>query len=161
MRQEDPEVFAATHELPLRLVREGVRRAPDRPSRRDRGPGRYFQRLRDGGALRVWIEKVLEPSERLRDWPVLGTVGYEFLNDVCALFVDGAAEQAFTNLWVRVSGDQRDFDAVAFDAKLEQAHDVCPRDRTARTGSRRLTGESRRSRRCRSTGPTSIRRRAR
>ena len=122
VRQEDPEVFAATHELPLRLVREGVIDAlridhPDGLA----DPAGYFQRLRDGGALRVWIEKILEPSERLRDWPVLGTVGYEFLNDVCALFVDGAAEQAFTNLWVRVSGDQRDFDAVAFDAKLEQA----------------------------------------
>ena len=47
----------------------------------------------------MWIEKILEPSEALRDWPVTGTVGYEFLNDVCALFVDPAAEPAFTALW--------------------------------------------------------------
>ena len=122
VRQEDPEVFAATHELPLRLVGEGVIDGlridhPDGLA----DPAGYFQRLRDGGALQVWIEKILEPSERLRDWPVLGTVGYEFLNEVCALFVDGGAEPAFTNLWIRVSGDQRDFDAVAIDAKLEQA----------------------------------------
>ncbi|MGO9821264.1 MAG: malto-oligosyltrehalose synthase [Solirubrobacteraceae bacterium] len=122
VRQEDPEVFAATHELPLRLVGEGVIDGlridhPDGLA----DPAAYFQRLRDGGALQVWIEKILEPSERLRDWPVLGTVGYEFLNEVCALFVDGGAEPAFTNLWIRVSGDQRDFDAVAIDAKLEQA----------------------------------------
>ncbi len=50
-----------------------------------------------------------------------GTVGYEFLNDVCALFVDRAAEPAFTELWAQMSDDRRDFDAVALDAKIEQA----------------------------------------
>ncbi len=105
-------------------------------------PAGYFQRLRDGGALQVWIEKILEPSERLRDWPVLGTVGYEFLNEVCALFVDGGAEPAFTNLWIRVSGDQRDFDAVAIDAKLEQAQTTfAPEIERLARASRRLTGD--------------------
>ena len=46
-------------------------------------PAGYLERLRDGGAERVWVEKILEPDEQLRDWPVTGTVGYEFLNDVC------------------------------------------------------------------------------
>ena len=30
----------------------------------------------------VWVEKILEPGEQLRDWPVEGTTGYEFANDV-------------------------------------------------------------------------------
>ena len=55
-------------------------------------PVEYLERLRAGGAERVWVEKILESGERLRDWPVCGTVGYEFLNDVCALFVDPAGE---------------------------------------------------------------------
>ena len=41
----------------------------------------------------VWIEKILESGEALRDWPVTGTVGYEFLNDVCGVFVDPCAEE--------------------------------------------------------------------
>ena len=89
VRQEDPEVFEQTHALALSLVRDGVVDAlridhPDGLA----DPARYFARLREDGAETVWIEKILEPSERLRDWPVTGTVGYEFLNDVCALFVD-------------------------------------------------------------------------
>ncbi len=46
-------------------------------------------------------------GERLPDWPVAGTVGYEFLNDVCALFVDRGSEPALTALWEQVSGDSR------------------------------------------------------
>jgi (1->4)-alpha-D-glucan 1-alpha-D-glucosylmutase len=122
VRQEDPEVFAATHALALGLVRDGVVDAlridhPDGLA----DPAQYFARLREGGAGTVWIEKILEPSEPLRDWPVTGTVGYEFLNDVCALFVDPDAEEAFTALWQELSGDARPFAEVAAEAKLEQA----------------------------------------
>ena len=122
VRQEDPEVFEATHALALALVRDGVVDAlridhPDGLA----DPAQYFARLRDGGAGTVWIEKILEPSEPLRDWPVTGTVGYEFLNDVCALFVDPDAETAFTALWQELSGDARPFAEVAAEAKLEQA----------------------------------------
>ena len=122
VRQEDPEVFAQTHALALSLVRDGVVDAlridhPDGLA----DPARYFARLREDGADTVWIEKILEPSERLRDWPVTGTVGYEFLNDVCALFVDPVAEPAFTALWHELSGDERSFAGFAAEAKLEQA----------------------------------------
>ncbi len=122
VRQEDLEVFEATHALALGLVRDGVVDAlridhPDGLA----DPAQYFQRLRDGGAATVWIEKILEPSEPLRDWPVTGTVGYEFLNDVCALFVDPAADAPFTALWHDLSGDRRTFAEVAAEAKLEQA----------------------------------------
>jgi (1->4)-alpha-D-glucan 1-alpha-D-glucosylmutase len=51
---------------------------------------------------------------------VAGTVGYEFLDDVCALFVDSDAEGAFSSLWESVSGDGRPFGEVAHEAKLEQ-----------------------------------------
>jgi (1->4)-alpha-D-glucan 1-alpha-D-glucosylmutase len=57
----------------------------------------------------------------LRDWPVSGTVGYEFLNDVCALFVDPAGEAPLTALWERIAADSRSFGEVAFEAKVEQA----------------------------------------
>jgi (1->4)-alpha-D-glucan 1-alpha-D-glucosylmutase len=122
VRQEDPTVFAQTHALVLSLVRDGVVDAlridhPDGLA----DPLQYFQRLREGGVATVWIEKILEASEPLRDWPVTGTVGYEFLNDVCGVFVAAEAEPAFTALWQEVSGDRRGFATVAAEAKLEQA----------------------------------------
>ncbi len=122
VRQEDEGVFEETHRLVLSLVREGVIDGlridhPDGLA----DPAQYFARLREGGAEYVWLEKILGSHERLRDWPVSGTVGYEFLNDACALFVDREAQAAFTALWEDVSGDRRSFDEVAGEAKLEQA----------------------------------------
>jgi len=122
VRQEDPAVFDETHRLVLDLVSEGVIDAlridhPDGMA----DPAGYLTRLRHAGVTTVWIEKILEGGERLRDWPVTGTVGYEFLNAVIALFVDPAAEEAFTALWEHVSGDPRRFSEIALQAKFEQA----------------------------------------
>jgi (1->4)-alpha-D-glucan 1-alpha-D-glucosylmutase len=121
VRQEDQTVFEQTHELVLSLVRDGLvdgLRVDHPDGLAD--PQEYLTRLRDRGAERVWVEKILGSEEHLRDWPVSGTVGYEFLDDVCALFVDPAGEIALTGLWERVSGDSRSFDEVAMEAKLEQ-----------------------------------------
>jgi (1->4)-alpha-D-glucan 1-alpha-D-glucosylmutase len=114
VRQEDPEVFAETHRLALRLVREGlvVGLRVDHPDGLA-DPAGYLRRLREEGVERVWVEKILDPGERLRDWPVEGTVGYEFLNDAAALFVDPAGEEALTAL------HPEPFDPTG--AKLEQA----------------------------------------
>jgi (1->4)-alpha-D-glucan 1-alpha-D-glucosylmutase len=121
VRVEDERVFAETHRLALRLAREGTvdgLRVDHPDGLAD--PAGYLRRLREGGARHVWVEKILDPGEPLRDWPVEGTVGYEFLNDVAALFVDPAGEAPLTDLWVEVSGDHRGFGEVAFEAKLEQ-----------------------------------------
>ena len=69
----------------------------------------------------MWIEKILEPDERLRDWPVSGTVGYEFLNDVCALFVDRRGRAGVHGAVAGVSGERRSFRRGRAEAKLEQA----------------------------------------
>ena len=122
VRQEDEAVFDETHKLALALVREGTVDGlridhPDGLA----DPAGYLRRLREGGARHVWVEKILDPGEHLRDWAVEGTVGYEFLNDVAALFVDPAGEAPLTALWEEVSGDPRPFHAYADEAKLEQA----------------------------------------
>jgi (1->4)-alpha-D-glucan 1-alpha-D-glucosylmutase len=121
VRQEDEHVFAETHRLALQLAREGTvdgLRVDHPDGLAD--PAGYLRALRAGGAEHVWVEKILDPGEPLRDWPVVGTVGYEFLNDVAALFVDPAGEAPLTDLWVELSGDDRPFGEVAFEAKLEQ-----------------------------------------
>ncbi len=121
VRQEDPAVFEETHGLLLSLAREGLVDGlridhPDGLA----DPAGYLERLRAEGAQQVWVEKILDPDERLPHWPVCGTVGYEFLNDACALFVEPAAEQTLTRLWHQVSGDRRPFGELALEAKLEQ-----------------------------------------
>src|SRR5205085_7783580 len=122
VRMEDPEVLEALSRKAIELVRDelvdGLR--IDHPD----GlafPARYLRRLRDAGVEHVWVEKILEPGEQLRDWPVEGTTGYEFLNDMTSLFVDPAAEQPFTELYAELTGATRPFAEIAAEAKLEQA----------------------------------------
>jgi (1->4)-alpha-D-glucan 1-alpha-D-glucosylmutase len=118
VRVEDPEVFAATHAVVLRLVGEGLVDGlridhPDGLA----DPRGYLERLRAEGVEHVWVEKILEPGEPLREWPVEGTTGYEYANDVAALFVDPAGEDVLTEL----AEELRPWHDVAFAAKLEQA----------------------------------------
>jgi (1->4)-alpha-D-glucan 1-alpha-D-glucosylmutase len=118
VRVEDPHVFETTHAVALRLVREGLVDGlridhPDGLA----DPRGYLERLRAEGVERVWVEKILEPGEPLRDWPVEGTTGYEFAVDADALFVDPAGEEPLT----RLAGEERAWHAVAAEAKLEQA----------------------------------------
>jgi (1->4)-alpha-D-glucan 1-alpha-D-glucosylmutase len=123
VRVEDPEVFETTHAKVLELIADrlvdGLR--IDHPDGLA-SPREYLERLRDRGARRVWVEKILEPGEPLRSsWPVEGTTGYEFANDVTALFVDPAGEAPLTELYAELTGERRSFAEVAHEAKLEVA----------------------------------------
>ncbi|MGZ4258143.1 MAG: alpha-amylase family glycosyl hydrolase [Gaiellaceae bacterium] len=122
VRQEDPEVFELTHAKALELVREGLVDGLriDHPDGLT-DPRGYLERLRGRGVEHVWIEKILEPGERLRDWPVEGTTGYEFLNDATGVFVDPRAEERLTRLYRDLTGESRSWEEVAHEAKLEQA----------------------------------------
>jgi len=122
LRVEDEEVFRATHAKVLELVREGVidgLRVDHPDGLAD--PAGYLRRLADAGARHVWVEKILHPGEQLRDWPVEGTVGYEFLNDATALFVDPAGEGELTDLFAQLTGEDRTFHEVALEAQVQQA----------------------------------------
>jgi (1->4)-alpha-D-glucan 1-alpha-D-glucosylmutase len=118
-------VFETTHAKVLQLVRDGLIDGlridhPDGLA----NPREYFDRLAHAGVERVWVEKILEAGERLRDWPVQGTTGYEFANDSTTLFVDPAAEEPFTALYAELTGEQRTFAEIAFAAKLEVAASI-------------------------------------
>lgn len=122
VRVEDPEVFELTQHKALELVREGLvdgLRVDHPDGLAD--PRGYVERLRGEGVEHVWVEKIVEPGERLRDWPVAGTTGYEFANDVTALFVDPAGEEPLTRWYSESTGETRSFAAIADEAKLELA----------------------------------------
>jgi (1->4)-alpha-D-glucan 1-alpha-D-glucosylmutase len=119
VRVEDPWVFEATHAKVFELIDDGLVQGlridhPDGLA----DPRGYLERL---PRVPVWVEKILEPGEQLRDWPVEGTTGYEFANDVTALFVDPAGEEPLTALYAELTGETRSFAEVAGAAKLELA----------------------------------------
>ncbi|HEY2290937.1 MAG TPA: malto-oligosyltrehalose synthase [Thermoanaerobaculia bacterium] len=121
LRMEDERVFADTHALVLRWLREGVLDGfrIDHPDGL-LDPEEYLERLRDE-ALEAWIviEKILEPGEPLREsWPVEGTTGYDFLNRVGGMLVDPAGEGPLTELYTELTGQGAGWADLAREKKL-------------------------------------------
>ncbi|GAC1516832.1 MAG: malto-oligosyltrehalose synthase [Gemmatimonadaceae bacterium] len=125
LRAEDERVFQATHALPLRWVAAGdvdALRVDHIDGLAD--PLAYLHRLREatGGATPVLVEKIVSSGETLRaEWPVAGTTGYEFMNDLEEIFLDpaGAAriEVDYRRL-VRIRGDGPTFRQVGYQGKV-------------------------------------------
>ena len=107
IRMEDERVFTDTHRLVFRLIAEGkvTGLRIDHPDGLY-APSAYFRRLqREHEGLYVVVEKILEGKERMpSSWQVDGTTGYEFLNAVNGLFVDGPKAAAFSELYARFTG---------------------------------------------------------
>ncbi len=71
-----------------------------------------------GQEMYLVIEKILAPGQELLSrWRVDGTTGYEFMNAVTGLAVDGRNERAFDRLYRRFTGDGAPFAQTAFAAK--------------------------------------------
>ncbi|QOX78846.1 malto-oligosyltrehalose synthase [Trichlorobacter lovleyi] len=63
-------------------------------------------------------EKILLKSEKLpEDWPVFGTTGYDFINQVNGLFVDGSNAKVFESIYTRFMQHRVDFHAAVYDKK--------------------------------------------
>jgi len=111
IRIESEAVFGDAHSL----LREWISRGWIDGLRVDhpdglRDPEKYLRRLR-AGAPDLWIvvEKILQPQEKLPDdWPVQGTVGYDFLNEVNGLFVQSENEKALTDFYSEFTGEPAD-----------------------------------------------------
>jgi (1->4)-alpha-D-glucan 1-alpha-D-glucosylmutase len=120
IRIEDEHVFAATHALVFRLIREGkvTGLRIDHPDGLY-APSEYFRRLREEiPGLYVVVEKILEGHEPMpSSWQVDGTTGYEFLNTVNGLFVDARHEEAMTRLYQQFTGVTQPFAELVYDKK--------------------------------------------
>lgn len=122
LRTESPEVVAATHaRIETMIARgevDGLR--VDHPDGL-RDPLTYFKRLRgmlpDG---RIYVEKILENDERLMDdWPIDGTVGYEFMAKVNRLWMDDQRIDALTATYSDFTGHPVNFAALVREKKRE------------------------------------------
>ncbi|MBA3964094.1 MAG: malto-oligosyltrehalose synthase, partial [Chthoniobacterales bacterium] len=76
------------------------------------------------------VEKILSGEERLRaDWAVHGTTGYDFMNDVIGVLVDGAAERAISATFQKFIGHTLHFGHLVYAKKrlvmrLSLANDI-------------------------------------
>lgn len=128
LRVELPEVFEHIHALVGVLLRTGVidgLRIDHIDGLLD--PGQYLARLRalaldTSGASRPFhlvVEKILADDERLpAEWPVEGTTGYEFANQMLRLLTDVRGEQALTAIWREFSGEPSTFEEIVRDSKI-------------------------------------------
>lgn len=133
IRVERADVFNAVHALPLRLIGQGVLdglRLDHVDGLAD--PRGYLRRLRaqvdkagrrrglPPGKVVLLVEKILAPGEHLpRDWPVQGTTGYDFMDQVSGVLHDPNGQPALTRLWVAHSGRSGDFAQEEFQARGE------------------------------------------
>ncbi len=120
VRVEEEAVFAATHALLGHWLKQGLADGlrVDHPDGL-RDPAGYLKRLRLI-APDAWIvvEKILQPGESLpASWPVQGTTGYDFLNQLNGLFVDTSAETAMTSLYASFTGEPTDYPALLLEEK--------------------------------------------
>jgi len=118
IRVEEPDVFAAVHELVFELLKKGLvtgLRIDHVDGLLD--PRQYLERIKDYASF-VVVEKILTGSERLNsDWPVAGTTGYDFLNLLNGLFVDGRNRRAMLAVYQRYTGSAESFDEVLYASK--------------------------------------------
>ena len=67
----------------------------------------------------IVAEKILSTGEKLpADWPIDGTVGYEYLNALNGLFVNPEASDAVDAVYREFTGDREPFAEVLHDSKV-------------------------------------------
>jgi (1->4)-alpha-D-glucan 1-alpha-D-glucosylmutase len=127
LRVEDAGTFAAIHGLVAELVARGELQG----LRLDHidglyDPAQYCERLLDLIRARrptrepfyVVMEKILGEDEPLPQFPgIAGTTGYEWLNVIARVLLDGRGLVPLDRLWHEVSGNDRTFARILLEAK--------------------------------------------
>lgn len=139
LKAENPLVFSSSHSLILDLIEQekidGLR--IDHPDGL-LDPAEYFKKLQVEAGKRLGVkfdvseeplgseklpiyvvaEKILAPFEKIpENWAVSGTVGYEFLNQLCNLFVDERNSKKFTRIYQRFIGKAENFNELIIESK--------------------------------------------
>jgi len=121
LKMESPEVFRETHQLLFEWLANG-RITGLRIDHPDGlwDPKQYLERLQKDHPLYVVVEKILCGDEQLpRDWPADGTTGYDFLNRVNGLFVDGKHAAEFDGLYRDFIGSDADFHEIVYHSRKQ------------------------------------------
>lgn len=131
IRVEIPEVFEAAHALVFELLARGDVTG----LRIDHidglwNPREYLQRLQERysqlrgqvgepASLYLVVEKILDLTRECLpgDWPVHGTTGYEFANQIVQFLVDSSAERRLTRIYQKFSGLAESFADLFYEKK--------------------------------------------
>jgi (1->4)-alpha-D-glucan 1-alpha-D-glucosylmutase len=127
---ENPATFRAIHTLVTRLIAAGQLQGL-RLDHIDglRDPAQYTKRLnqlvrktrRETGLsapFYIIVEKILGEGEAMPAlFGIAGTTGYEWLNVLAHVHLDGSGLQQLDSTWRNFSGEQRDFTAILENAK--------------------------------------------
>jgi (1->4)-alpha-D-glucan 1-alpha-D-glucosylmutase len=124
LRVEDPEVFEATHQLLRQLIADGCVQGVriDHPDGLF-DPAQYFQMLQElarnaHGEMYVVAEKILSSRETLPEqWPVAGTTGYNYLNDLNGIFINTAESRRMRRAYTKLTGRTEPFAEVIYASK--------------------------------------------
>ncbi len=139
LRVEDPATFAAIHRLVGGLIANGELQG----LRLDHidglyDPAQYCERLqvliRERGTdqFYVVVEKILGEREPLPQFAgVAGTTGYEWLNVISRLLLDGRGLPALDRIWRDVSRDGRAFADILLEAKRHVLENILAAEFTA------------------------------
>jgi (1->4)-alpha-D-glucan 1-alpha-D-glucosylmutase len=133
VRIERPQAFDNVHAVPLALYAEGLIdgvRVDHVDGLTD--PAGYCARLRAAfdarrserpdnrrGDAYVVVEKILAGDEPLPAWPIQGTTGYDFMNEVSALQHDDAGGGPLRAHWRSLSGRSAEFEPEEDAARVE------------------------------------------
>ena len=132
IRTEDPRIFAESHRLVFRLLKDGVAtglRIDHVDGLYD--PEHYLRQLQDWAAtelpqqgtddlpsLFVVVEKILGPGEQLpSSWPVAGTTGYDFVRLLNGLFVRTDQAKAMDVAYITLTGERLSYDELVYQSK--------------------------------------------
>ncbi|SNT02728.1 malto-oligosyltrehalose synthase [Tropicimonas sediminicola] len=81
-------------------------------------PTGYLRRLAANlGPVPIWVEKILVGEEKLPDWPVAGTTGYEAARAIACVLTDEAGWQRLHALWQEETGRDMSFREALAEAK--------------------------------------------
>ncbi len=140
MSAENHSVFMETHSIILDMIEQkkinGLR--IDHPDGL-LNPSKYFNTLQKEVGERIGIsflnfeenqisskrlpiyviaEKIVAPFEKIpQNWAIHGTIGYEFLNSVNNLFLDGKNKKKFTGIYRRFINKEIDFNELVIKCK--------------------------------------------
>jgi (1->4)-alpha-D-glucan 1-alpha-D-glucosylmutase len=152
VRVENPEVFEARNRRTLELVAEGKvtglridhidglydpiahmqklqRRLADSvipsPAEREESLDSPSARLGTTDALYIVLEKILAKDEELpKEFPAAGTTGYDFLDSMNSVFVNGEGLRQIDVFYRTFSGITRSFGEIAYEKKKQVIHEL-------------------------------------
>ena len=136
IRVEIPEVFEASHQLVFKLLASGEVTG----LRIDHVDGLWdprgylhhlqerYRQLRslpkNGNGLYLVVEKILDLTKESLpvNWPVHGTTGYDFANQIVQIFTNSSAQRRMTKIFESFTGLHESFVDLAYEKKLLTMH---------------------------------------